>query len=52
MGGNAPFSPVSDTNQFVSFLLQLRLQILPIVAVLGIIVLVVEHAHDILNVTM
>ena len=40
---------VSDTNQFVFFLLQLRLQILPIVAVLGIIVLVVEHTNDIQN---
>ena len=40
---------VSDTNHFVSFLLQLCLQILPIVAVLGIVVLVVEHTNDIQN---
>ena len=43
------FQLVSGTNQLVSFLLQFCFQILPIVAVLGIIVLVVEHTNNIQN---
>ena len=41
------FQLVSGTNHFVAFFPEFGFEIFPVVSVLGVVVLIIQHAHDI-----